>query len=260
MHESDNFNGTEKGLSRRSFLEKLFTAAVASAVAPSVLLGQATPRIVAKGNSVSGFYTLDLNDAPMLQAVGGSVRLTISEISSSFRIIITRVSETQFEAVNAKCPHEGNLVKAREGTNDYLECSAHESRFEFDGTFISGPADGKSLTRYATTFDGVSIVQVEIDALSGVEDPGSSAAYVKVHSTGPMDGQVVFEYALQKPAHVTLGIWSLEGREVLRPLEAYREAGVHHLPCDVSGLGGGMYLFRLITPEGVIGSGKLPVR
>lgn len=262
MHESDNFHGTEKGISRRSFLEKLFTATIASAVVPSVLLGQATPRIAAEGNSVSGFYTLDLNDAPMLQQVGGSVRLTISEISPTFRVIITRVSETQFESVNATCPHEGNLIKAREGTNDYLECSAHESQFKFDGTFISGPADGKNLTRYSTTFDGASTVQVEIDALSGVDEAGSGSrtTYVKIHSTGPMESQVVFEYALPASTHVTLGIWSLDGREALRPLQGYREGGVHHLPCDISSLAAGMYLFRLITPEGVIGSGKLPVR
>lgn len=260
MQEFDNTRATGSGLSRRSFLERIFTATITSAIVPSVLLGQTAPRIATTANSVSGTYTLDLNDVIVLQTVGGSIRLTISEISASFRIIVTRVSETQFEAVNARCPHEGNRVKAREGTNDFLVCEAHDSHFEFDGTYISGPADGKSLTRYTTTFDGTSIVQIEIDALAAVEEAGSRSAYIAIHSTGPLSGQVVFEYALDRAVHVTLAIWSLEGKEVLQPLSAYREAGTYRLPCDVSSLAAGVYLYRLSTPDRIIGSGKLSVQ
>lgn len=257
MHESKDTGGSE--LSRRTFLERLFTATIVSAVTPSIIFGKAIPRVVAKADSFSGIYTVDVNDVPALQSVGGSVRLSINEISSNFRIIITRVSETHFEAVNARCPHEGNLVRARQDTNDYLECSAHYSRFQFDGTFIDGPADGKHLTRYSTTFDGVSILEIEIDAISSIEETGDRSAYVALHSTGPLSGQVVFEYALGNPTQVMLTIWSLDGREVLRPLEAYREAGTYRLPCDLSSLPAGVYLYRLTTPAQVIGSGKLPI-
>lgn len=260
MHNTDHTSSADSGLSRRSFLERLFTAAVAGAVAPSILFGRVAPRITQTATGFTGLYTLDLNDIPLLQIVGGSIRLVVSEIDASFRIIVTRVSETQFEAVNARCPHEGELVIARRGSNDFLQCSAHESRFQFDGTFISGPADGKNLTRYATTFDGVSILQVEIDALAGIEESAGTSTYVKVHSTGPLPGQVVFEFALEKAASVTLGIWSLDGREVLRPLDEHREAGTHRLPCDTSSLAAGMYLYRLVTAGSVLGTGKLVVR
>ena len=254
-------NGTSKRtITRRNFLEQVFTATVVSAVAPSVVFSKSTPRITLKGNSFSGSYEIDTNFVFPLQAVGGSVRLIVSEISPTFRIIVTRVSEDHFEAVFAKCPHKGFKIKAREGENDYLECEAHDSRFQFDGTLIPGfgPADD-NLKRYETSYDGESIVTIEIDELAGVATSETEDSYVTLHSTGPLSNQVVFKFSIEKPAHLTLTLWSLDGKEVLRPLDAYQEAGSHYLPCDLSSLDNGLYLYRLTKPTGVIGTGKLTV-
>lgn len=246
-------------IDRRTFLEKLFTVSVFGAAVPSLLLGTVTPTIASSGDSVSGTYELDISEFPILQSVGGSIRLTISAISPLFRIIVTRVSETAFEAVNARCPHEGNRVRAA-NEEGILVCEAHESAYDPDGTYISGPAEGQNLTRYFTSYDGLSTLTVEIPELTDVLEDGEAGAYIAVHSTGPMPNQIVFEYAMRKPARAVLTLYSLSGVEAMRPLDEFRNEGEHRLACDLSPLAKGVYLYRLTTPDGVIGSGKIVIR
>ncbi len=248
------------GISRRSFLERIFTATIVGAAVPSMLTAGIVPKLALKKESLSGLYTIDLNTYFQLQEIGGSVRLLIREIDSRFRIIVTRVSEDHFEAVYARCPHEDFLVKAREFDNNYLECSGHRSRFAFDGTLIPGfgPAE-TGLKRYTATYDGEETVTVEIDELASVSTSESAGSYVTLHSTGPLANQVVFKFGTRRAEHLVLSIWSLEGVEVFRPLDERREAGSHYLPCDLSSLESGLYLYRLTTPSEVIGTGKVIV-
>ena len=245
-------------MTRRDFLERIFTATVIGVATPSLLTARIVPKIVQKENSLNGLYTIDLETYFQLQEIGGSLRFTISEINSRFRIIVTRVSEETFEAVYARCPHQDFLIKAREFDNNYLECSGHQSRFQFDGTLIPGFGPAKSsLKRYTTFYDGASTLTVEIDELASVATFESDSSYVTLHSTGPLDNQVVFKFATTRSQHLLLTIWSLDGREVLRPLDGITEAGTHYLPCDLSSLDSGLYLYRLTTPTGVIGTGKV---
>ncbi|MCB0713056.1 MAG: Rieske 2Fe-2S domain-containing protein [Ignavibacteriae bacterium] len=251
---------TEKGISRRSFLERMFTATVVGITAPSILSATIIPKIALRENSLSGLYTIDLNAVVALQNVLGSVRLSIREIDSRFRIVVTRVSEDQFEAVYGRCPHQDFLIRPRESTNDYLICSGHDSRFQFNGTLIPGfgPAEA-SLKRYTTSYDGDATVTVEIDELASVSTSESSSSYITLHSTGPLDNQVVFKFGISRPEHLVLSLLSLDGKEVLRPLDGLLEAGSHHLPCDLSSLESGLYLYRLTSSTAIIGTGKVVV-
>ncbi len=252
-------SSSRSDLSRRSFLERLFTATVVGALAPSALKAL-VPELTVSGSDVTGLYTLDLSSIPDLAEIGGSIRILIPEVSSTFRVIITRVSEDRFEAVNARCPHQGYRVRARRDGEDFLECEAHESHFAFDGTYLSGPANGKSLTRYETIYDGETTLQIEIPGLAGV---GSGAAAgensIALHSSGPMPGALLFRIHLEHPANLRLTIWSLDGREVARPFEGLRGAGEGYIQADLSDLPSGLYLYRLEGDAGVVGSGKVVV-
>ena len=241
--------------SRRTFLERLFTASVVTMAAPSVLLSQNTPRLSLGKTGVSGAYTININDAFPLLEIDGAVEFLLSEIAFGFRIIVTRISENEFVAVNSQCPHQGFRVKPK-GTG-ILECTAHQSRFTPDGTYISGPANGQNMKRYPTSFDGDSTVTVEIDELASVAEEAGNASGIHIHSSGPIAGQITFAVSLAKPADLTLSIWSLDGREVMRPFQGYKEAGTHYLSGDFSTLEKGIYLYRLTSPNQVIGSGKL---
>lgn len=253
----EEVEGTESsGLSRRTFLERLFTATVVGSLLPSTLRS-VTPEVRVSGGAISGIYTLDLTTIPELAVVGGSVRLVVAEVGPTFRIIVTRTGEETFEAVNARCPHQGFRVRARREGEDFLECEAHKSHFEFDGTYITGPADGKNLTRYTTTFDGESTLLIEIDELAGVAARELSGASIALHSSGPNPGHLLFRVVLQDPAPLTLSIWTLDGREAARPHEGALEAGEHYLGADLSGLSSGLYIYRCHSEDRIIGVGKL---
>ena len=255
MNNNHTPKSGDSSVSRRQFIERLFTASVATLAVPSVILAQASPELTLSKTGFSGVYSIDLNDAIPLQEIGGAVDFVLSEISISFRIIVTRISENEFIAVSARCPHRGfRVIPLVPGI---LECTAHDSRFQPDGTYISGPANGNNLKRYPTAFDGDATVTVEIDELASVAEGEAESSGIKIHSAGPLSGQIVFEVALQTSAHLTLTIWSLDGREAIRIFEGYKEAGAHYIPGDLSSIESGLYLYRLTTPDQVIGSGKL---
>ena len=257
-NRSDSDSGSRSDLSRRSFLERLFTATVVGALAPSALRALVlVPEVVVTGSDVAGLYTLDISTIPDLAEIGGSVRITIPGIALSPRVIVTRVSEDRFEAVNARCPHQGYRVRARQEGEDYLECEAHYSHFAYDGTYISGPANGKSLTRYETIYDGETTLQIEIPGLASVGSGRGEGATIELHSTGPMHGAILFRLQLDRPQNLRLTIWSLDGREVARPFEGLRGAGEWYIQADLSSLPSGPYLYRLEGDSGVLGSGKV---
>ncbi len=255
-NNSNREQSDQSGLTRRSFLETLFTATVVGSLLPSALRA-VTPEISVSGNVISGTYRLDLSSIPELSEIGGSVRLVVVEVGPTFRIIVTRVGEASFEAVNAKCPHQGFRVKAAQQGDNSLECEAHRSHFEFDGTFISGPANGKHLKRYSTSYDGESTLEIEIDELASVASREVEGASIALHSTGPMPGEHLFQVVLPEPLDLRLSVWSLDGREVARPFNALLEAGEHYLRADLSSLPGGLYLYRCEGSARVIGVGKL---
>lgn len=254
-----NESTTDASITRRSFLERLFTGAVVAAAAPTVLRSNVVPEITVDATSISGTYTILLEDIPPIQPVGGSIRLVIREVSPTFRIIVTRVSEEAFEAVNAQCPHEDNKIRSRRNGEDFLQCEAHDSKFAFDGTYIEGPADGQNLKRYQTRFDGDQTLEIEIDELLSVGTNGTTSSSIALHSSGPMPGSVTFFVESTRADRIALTIWSIDGAEVARPFDGQIPSGRTPIAADLSHLPSGLYLYRCVGTDGVIGSGKLVV-
>ena len=72
-------------------------------------------------------------------------------VINSQRVIVVRLANNEFIAVQSNCTHQGVTVAFRANQNDFY-CSAHGSSFQLDGTVINGPA-GSPLRQYKYSFD-----------------------------------------------------------------------------------------------------------
>ena len=72
-------------------------------------------------------------------------------VVNSQRVIVVRLANNEFIAVQSNCTHQGVTVAFRANQNDFY-CSAHGSSFQLDGTVINGPA-GSPLRQYKYSFD-----------------------------------------------------------------------------------------------------------
>ncbi|MBU0520013.1 T9SS type A sorting domain-containing protein, partial [bacterium] len=52
-------------------------------------------------------------------------------------------------------------------------------------------------------------------------------------------------YELRVAGSVLLSVYDIQGREVARLVDGYRDAGVHEVTFDAAGLASGVYLYRL---------------
>ena len=57
------------------------------------------------------------------------------------------------------------------------------------------------------------------------------------------------DFALPRTEGVTLKLYDMKGRCVATPVEGELPLGIHSIPVDVSALAGGVYLYRLETPN-----------
>ena len=92
-------------------------------------------------------FTLDLNMASnaSLRNVGGFL------VVSSQRVIVVRLANNNFLAVQSNCTHQGTTVTYRSGTNDFF-CPNHGSVFSSSGSVVTGPAT-TPLRVYKFSFD-----------------------------------------------------------------------------------------------------------
>lgn len=95
-------------------------------------------------------FTLDLNDPAnaALKKPGGYLIYK--------GIIVAQNMNGNYLAVSSACPHEGVNVEFK-SNQDQFYCSAHGSYFASTGKYISGPANGRSLTQYKTALTGNSL-------------------------------------------------------------------------------------------------------
>lgn len=95
-------------------------------------------------------FTLDLNDPTnaALKKTGGYVIIK--------GVIVALATNGNYLAVSAACPHEGVNVQYQ-SNQDQFYCSAHGSYFASSGKYISGPANGRSLTQFKITLTGNSL-------------------------------------------------------------------------------------------------------
>jgi Rieske Fe-S protein len=121
--------------------------------------------MAAQTQSNLGTFRLNLNEAPALKNDNGSILLRVPGMPSSFaQIIVSRASGNQFFAVTSRCTHQACTVSPLNAALGVLPCSCHGSQFAADGTVLRGPAT-RSLERYATAYDGASLLSIEIPGL-----------------------------------------------------------------------------------------------
>ena len=149
--------------SRRRFIQWLSLGAVC---AGSDLYELVSPAALASGSSSSvGLFRMNLDQYPVLKNDGGSVITKVTGMPTSFaQIIVTRLPNDEFAAVTSKCTHQGCPVDIYDPEPGLLQCPCHGSQFTAKGVVQHGPAT-RPLTPYAATFDGISVVTVQIPGL-----------------------------------------------------------------------------------------------
>jgi hypothetical protein len=65
----------------------------------------------------------------------------------------------------------------------------------------------------------------------------------------PFNPQTVMQFTLRHETYVRLAVYDLLGREVATLVDGVRQAGVHAVRWDASGLASGVYLYRLRAGE-----------
>jgi hypothetical protein len=65
----------------------------------------------------------------------------------------------------------------------------------------------------------------------------------------PFNPTTTISYSLENAGNVTLAVFDVTGREVAKLVDGYRNAGVHEVTFDASGLASGVYIYRL-TADG----------
>jgi nitrite reductase/ring-hydroxylating ferredoxin subunit len=119
-----------------------------------------------------GLLRLDLTDARFEELQNpefGSIKIRVTGMATSFpRIVITRVSPTQFFAVTSKCTHEGFTdVQPYNPAIGTLLCTKHGSEYNPDGTVVVEKEPGQApLPSYVTRFHAeANILEIEIPDL-----------------------------------------------------------------------------------------------
>jgi cytochrome b6-f complex iron-sulfur subunit len=142
---------------RRDFLKKSSAMAVMSAFGVSFFTSCAseddTPNAVtpppapSTGISVQGTeITVNLDQATALATTGGWA------LVSAAKVLIVNVGANSFNALTSICTH-ARCDTSWTFTNNVFTCTCHGSRFDTDGTVITGPAL-QPLQNFPTTLDG----------------------------------------------------------------------------------------------------------
>jgi chitinase len=68
----------------------------------------------------------------------------------------------------------------------------------------------------------------------------------------PFNGQTIIRFQLRKPMTISLKVYDVLGREVVRLVDGHHAAGEYEVSVSSSALSAGSYLYRLDSPEGVL--------
>ena len=107
--------------------------------------------------------TIRLGEAPALAPVGGAARLQGKGLASP--ILIVHADADEYLAFENRCTHFGRKLDPVEGKQELRCCSVNHSRFDYQGSKLSGPAKGP-LKKYPLEKRGEELI-VTLDGGSG---------------------------------------------------------------------------------------------
>jgi hypothetical protein len=79
----------------------------------------------------------------------------------------------------------------------------------------------------------------------------NSAEYSVYASPNPFNPSTVISYQLSVGSFVNLAVYDVLGRKVVELISGWRNAGLHEVTFDGSGLASGVYIYRLTTTSGI---------
>lgn len=154
------------GSTRREFLGRVSLGALAAAVALEL------------GGNAAEAFPVTLVDGTQLPGNQRSYPIPASDgatIDQTDEVIVARVHQQVF-AFNLACPHQNTALRWRADDNRF-QCPRHGSKYQPDGTFISGRAT-RNMDRFAVQRSGDAIV-VDLNRLiKSDEQPALWAAAV----------------------------------------------------------------------------------
>lgn len=236
------------GTSRRKFLQQLLAAAAATATTPSLaqLLSIPTPE-----RRPLGRLRILLSQYPALQQVYGSVKVTVPGVTGEVppRLILTRVAEDRFAAVDDICPHAGCLVSPYQSTLGALPCPCHGSLFRPTGEVLRGPAN-RPLRSFQTFYErGSDVLEIEIPGYVSVPEAPETLSVTL--SPNPATEWVEIVGTIPEAAILRFSILTLGGQIVLQ-WQQWTPAGRFHIRYPLHGFASGAYWLRLESSEGVL--------
>jgi hypothetical protein len=76
--------------------------------------------------------------------------------------------------------------------------------------------------------------------------PPIPADFMLLHNyPNPFNDHTTIRFELTKAQNVKLAVYDLLGRQIEVLIDEYREAGIHNVSFDASGLSSGVYFYRL---------------
>ncbi|MCS6808023.1 MAG: Rieske 2Fe-2S domain-containing protein [Bacteroidota bacterium] len=247
---------------RREFLRNALALSIfAVGGSTHTLLATILPDdIIEKGSTLTSTYTMRFSDFPVLRNVNGSVRVQVPGAPLSLgRIIVTRLSMTEFSALSELCTHASCPVDPF--MNGRFTCQCHGSVFDGRGRVLVGPAT-RPLLSFTTTYrSGDDFVQITIPGLvtSSVLGESQTSFSLGQNFPNPTSGQTTIEYNVERQSMVTITLLSILGKEISELVRREHEPGVYRVTTDVSNLSRGVYLYRMETSTGFTQTRKLTV-
>ena len=108
------------------------------------------------------FLVIDVTAFPNLVPIYGSVIITFN--GGTTKILINKESDTDYYALDPRCPHNGCQVDTYSIASNTNTCPCHGSRFDIAGHVVNGPAR-TDLQTYATQLEGDSTLKIEVPGL-----------------------------------------------------------------------------------------------
>ncbi|MCD8535320.1 MAG: Rieske 2Fe-2S domain-containing protein [Verrucomicrobia bacterium] len=145
--------------SRRDFIESFAYTAAAGCAVVKACTNAVFGALLPEPATGAGYVQLKVENYPELQTNGQTLRLGLCGITGRrpeqrsantnfFPLLITRSSEGNYWVVDSSCTHNGFLVESQ---GSVLFCPTHGSRWQHNGTRISGDAR-VNLKSYKTVF------------------------------------------------------------------------------------------------------------